>query len=307
MLIISGNIVDRLEDGKTEYVVITHRKDNAKLYRRQEYGESYCPANGPTCRSSKCYRKVTSDDFIFKDKKKGVVVIRLNNYVKVVPLNVFVEDNWSETFEVEPEDDADDSLFDYVSPWTKPPAQPISQPPQQPPQPPPQQTTRPIPWQGPNYALPVNQSRLYAAQQCQLLNQQQYNLQQGQLLNQQQYNLQQTRYGLPNPIRTAVGIIQNNSIAPLVIPAGFGQTNQNSKFVLKFPNGTFRTLPGKRILPGSRITFQLTVGENSGTSQIIGRTGMNMNTIYVSSSTIPVGLGCYFTIPPNEKIFVYGQ
>ena len=155
--------------------------------------------------------------------------------------------------------------------------------------------------------LPPAASQVYNLQQGGLppAASQVYNLQQGGLppAASQIYNVQKA-VGMPNPMTNAVGVIKNDTPMPLVIPAGFS-TGQTGAFTLNFPQGVFQALPDKRIIPGSKITFQLYTGDTQNLSQITGRTGLTTNVVYVSTSSIPMGMGGYFTLPPNQQVYVY--
>jgi len=90
----------------------------------------------------------------------------------------------------------------------------------------------------------------------------------------------------------AIARITNNLSSPVIL-----SYEQNR---IQFPDGLLTPIPGKRLLPGTKITFQLSTGNQI--SQVIGRLGLNRNIVYVSSVTVPATT---YSIKPRQEIMVY--
>lgn len=360
MLIINGDVVNRLSEASSEYAVLVIGKTDVKLYKFID-GR---------------YIRATEKAYVIKDKNRDLVAIKTKKYVKVIPLSAFTNDDYQsiqDNQQVELSNDADHPMYAYSPQWMTPcGAQQQVQTTQQwgVPQKTAQQWAVPQTNQqwdgqhvgqqarqqrqvnrqvrqlgrryGPNSVTPDtvpgdpivhnagpifgpavgvdvpgrvfaqaaygtgNLSRAYDLQNTNL-NQQRYNVQNGQPFIQQRYNFQQNYPGMdvPNPMTRAIATIQNNTGSDITIPANFSTRGQQQGFQIKFPAGSVQPLNGHRLNPGAPVAFQLPVGNGGQMSYLVGRLGMDINTVYVSRSSVPIGMGGYFRLPTNQQFYMY--
>jgi hypothetical protein len=276
MLVSSGNIVNRIEDGNTQYIAVIGGKDKIRLYQRNsEVGICHHQIWEPYSRVSDV------SEFVLRDPEKKLVAVRTKKCSRIFTWACFDENdypwdnqaiyqsatkNWQPkpVQQVEPVqlvvEDIDDQLM------FNPNEVVYSGAPQQS-QPQPQQAQHVQPPKEEWFGSPIQPVSRRGVVQEQ-----------------------------PVIPANAVGIIRNNSNSDLVIPT----TVNGNQIALRLPNNPILTLPRKRILPGSRVSFQLY--SNGGLAQITGRIGMNGAVVYVSNSTIPNDT---YVLPANQQVYVY--